>query len=77
MPKTYNGHPSYNAWNVSLWLNNDEGLYTLMRAAIAGTPNSQEAAKYVLDVLADAAVTKTPDGAPYTLTNIRRAMVGV
>ncbi len=28
--KQYNGHRSWNAWNVSLWLHNDEGLYRAM-----------------------------------------------
>jgi hypothetical protein len=37
MAKPYNGHRSWNAWNVSLWLNNDEGLYNLMVEAIRGT----------------------------------------
>lgn len=30
----YNGYPSWNAWNVSLWINNDEGLYNLCRDAV-------------------------------------------
>jgi hypothetical protein len=25
--KSYNGHRSYNAWNIALWIGNDEGLY--------------------------------------------------
>jgi hypothetical protein len=26
---TFNGHRSWNAWNVSLWINNDEAIYNL------------------------------------------------
>lgn len=28
---SYNGHKNYNAWNVSLWINNDEGLYNMAK----------------------------------------------
>ena len=28
---TYNGHKNYQTWNVTLWINNDEGLYNLAR----------------------------------------------
>jgi hypothetical protein len=27
----YNGHKNWNHWNVSLWVNNDEGLYRMAR----------------------------------------------
>ena len=30
----YNGHKNWNHWNVSLWINNDEGLYRMAKDAI-------------------------------------------
>lgn len=69
----YNGHKNYNHWNVSLWINNDEGLYSLARDCIRTTGNRTEAARAMLQSLPD----KTPDGAPYSLSSVRAAMVGM
>ncbi len=71
---TYNGHPSYNAWNISLWIHNDQGLYAMAREDIRTTATRDEAAQRMLESLQLMGVTHTPDGAPYTATNIRRAM---
>lgn len=83
----FNGHKNWNHWNVSLWINNDEGLYDLARECIAKhrhyssftrtmTPR-ERAAVAMLDALYMMDITKTPDGAPYSVSSIRAAMVGM
>lgn len=73
----YNGHPSYNAWNVSLWINNDEGLYNEARYHVRRERSKDVAAVSMLLSLHEAGVWETPDGVLYTKTNIRRAMAGM
>ena len=69
---TYNGHKNWDHWNVSLWLFNDEGLYSLVRENRFHTRD--KAAKRILETLNDCGLTETPDGAPYTFTSIRAAI---
>ena len=74
---TYNGHKNWNHWNVSLWINNDEGLY-YMAKEYANNYRKEAAARLMfhqLTVLQN--ITKTPDGARYSVSSIRAAMVGM
>lgn len=76
--KTFNGHRNYNAWNVSLWLNNDEGLYREMQRCIRRSYRGRDhAAQEFLEFLKECNLTHTPDGVPYTKTNIILAMRGI
>lgn len=71
--KGYNGHKNWNHWNVSLWINNDEGLYRWALECVRSSSNKDEAArKFLADV-----ESKTPDGAPYTFSSVRAALVGM
>ena len=74
---TYNGHRNWNHWNVSLWIGNDEGLYTLAKDCIESTGNREEAAAMFLNTMKLEGKTETPDGAPYTKTTVRAALVGL
>lgn len=76
MSKSYNGHKNWNHWNVSLWINNDEGLYRMARENVR-THRRAAAAKNMLDDLRTSGITHTPDGAPYSVTTIRAAMRGM
>jgi hypothetical protein len=71
---TYNGHKNWNHWNVSLWINNDEGLSRTARH-FARRMNRRSAAVAMMDHLTTMGVTHTPDGAPYTAATIRAAMI--
>lgn len=77
--KPYNGHKNYNHWNVSLWINNDEGLYALAMKYIRAYPRQKDiAAQVMLEHLHNVCkTTTTPDGAPYSKSSIRAAIVGM
>lgn len=66
----YNGHRSWNAWNVSLWINNDESLY---RHAL-DLCQRHGIAKGARHLAANLAGERTPDGAKYNPTCIREAL---
>lgn len=70
MSKPYNGHRSWNAWNVSLWINNDEGLYR-EAVRLAERYGIERGARHMTTNLAG---ERTPDGARYNLTCVREAM---
>ena len=75
MAKPYNGHPSYNAWNVALWIGNDDGMYNLAREYKRSLGVMQGARAFVRDFELDTRFRgKTPDGVRWTVTNVARAM---
>lgn len=73
----YHGFKNWNHWNVSLWINNDEGLYRLAVGLIAEYGNPARAAVEMVDLLHLDGVTATPDGAPYSVSAVRAAMAGM
>lgn len=71
---TYNGHKNWNHWNVSLWINNDEGLYRIAQRYARRYGKAEGAKALYVDYFEG---QKTPDGAPYSVSSIRSAMRGV
>lgn len=82
---TYNGHPSYNYWNVALWIGNDEGLYHLARECIRREKGRRKAAEAFIEMLVESGYKHhgptgaicTPDGAPFTVAAVQHGMRGL
>ena len=66
----YNGHRSWNAWNVSLWIYNDENMYFLALDLVRRHGKRRAAFKLAAALEGQ----RTPDGAKYNLTCIREAL---
>lgn len=69
----YNGHRSWNAWNVSLWLSNDEGAYRIAVDCLKQSATIGAATTLFCRVwpcLGD----RTPDGAVYNRLSIKLAL---
>jgi hypothetical protein len=71
MSQPYQGHPSWQAWNVSLWIANDEPIYRLAMDCLARNKKIQDAAIAFIDELG---MAKTPDGAEYDLKSVKYAL---
>ena len=65
----YNGHRSWNAWNVSLWISNDEWLYHRAVQLKQDYGLIGGARRLSRELPAT-----TPDGAKYNITCIKEAM---
>ena len=72
---TYNGHRSWNAWNVSLWINNDEPMYRLAQECCREAKTLADATTRMLQYLGEG--EKTPDGARYNRTCVREAIADI
>ena len=70
----YNGHPSYDHWNVALWLYNDEGTYDIICQAIKRNYSLSDCTREVLDTLSELGVEHTGDGVEYTYDTVMCAI---
>ena len=70
----YNGWKNWAHWNVALWILNDEGLYGLALDVVRNHKTQDAAARAMLAELHDMGVTKTPDGARYSVSALRAAL---
>ena len=69
----FNGHKSWNAWNVSLWINNDESLYNWAFELAQSHGIAKGARVMAMELQGQ----RTPDGGKYNYTTIKLAMRGM
>ena len=62
--KGYNGWSNYETWNVSLWIQNDEGLYNACRR--------MSDYQQVVNLMREVGSKETPDGVQWNSKKINR-----
>lgn len=75
--KTYEGWANRQTWNVSLWLNNDEGLYHLMQDYCRETLAEGKSITYTSFInWAGLVGERTPDGVKFSGKRLERKELG-
>lgn len=68
--QSYNGHRNWNAWNVSLWIYNEENTYKYARDLVKKYGVKKATKLLIRDYLPP----KTPDGATYNNLCVKLAL---
>ena len=72
--KEYNGHRSYNAWNIALWIGNEEPTYSYAMDCLKEANNKPgKAANIFMQYYKG---MRTPDGAKYNHLSVKLALAG-
>lgn len=82
--KEFNGHRSWNAWNVSLWINNVESAYNFAMECVTEpvVKRNGDKVKPSINVAVGRFMRwyggeKTPDGAVYNRLSVKLALEGL
>lgn len=69
----FNGHRSWNAWNVALWLSGDECTYATVMEVLRTSKTMDRAVDRMMEMLP----STTPDGAKFNRTSVLHALRGL
>jgi hypothetical protein len=78
--KEYQGHRSWNAWNVCLWIFNEEPLYRAAQKAMQKAHEREKpswATHYFFKIAGIASGERTPDGGRYNGLCVKEALSGL
>jgi len=73
MAKPYEGYPSWNSWNVSLWINNDYNLYSRAYNMV----QEEGMRRAIIILTAYWKGKRTPDGGVFNRRSIALALEGM
>ncbi len=78
--KEYNGHRSWNAWNVALWIGNDESLYRFAMECLNSPRVNRNKRGFAFATrlfMKTMGGERTPDGAVYNALSVRLTLEGL